>query len=595
MSGMLIPAAATISSSASANGAPSARASRRPIEVLPAPIRPDQHDAARQPAGRRRLSGGSWAGAWVRGIGLDVELRGRRRYKAGLVRSEATVSLRPVPPWPAAIRAAPAPLEDPALLRLLLLGPAARPRRRRRVPRHLGHPGPDPPGRDRRARRAPATLDRAAIAAPALALAPVLLAVPAAGPGAAARAVPGRAAARPGPHRAGPHAPIGVQDLPAPAPDRGPGRGGGRARRAALGARARRPTSPSCCSRLPAAIDEPTPARAAARPARGAGPCRARRPTLLLALASTACWRWARPTTALELLAQAPPGRVGGARVRCACGAGSRPGQAALGLRAWRVQADRRARPGPRPRWSARRSRATPPRSSSGSTGWRLSDDPADPSLAGLARAAAAGDPLHAAAACAGRRAAAAAAAHGAARPRSGRPSPACRCRLARRWPTIRASPRPRARRPVAPARPGPSVRPELTGDAPGRLGSGDGGGARGTARPLGGAGRRAGPGDPGAGLERTGRTCPPSPDRRRTARSGAASRSPGSQEQRGAIAPLRPPPARRPAGGRGTGDPAPGARRPGRAGPGARCPGARGRHRRGLGPVTPCSTRSWR
>ena len=40
MSGMLIPAAVSISLSASANGMPSRAAKRRPIEDLPAPIMP---------------------------------------------------------------------------------------------------------------------------------------------------------------------------------------------------------------------------------------------------------------------------------------------------------------------------------------------------------------------------------------------------------------------------------------------------------------------------------------------------------------------------------------------------------------------------
>ena len=141
----------------------------------------------------------------------------------------------------------------------------------------------------------------------------------------------------------------------------------------------------------------------------------------------------------------------------------------------------------------------------------------------------------------------------------------------------------------VAPARPGPSIRPELNGAAPADWAAAAGRRSAGAARPLGGTGRRARRGDPRYGLERA------PPDR------GAGSRT-GAEPV--PVARLRARRACRSSGGRSLlfvlllldGRPeaaAPGhlaarARRPARAGPGARCARARGRHRRGLGPVTP-------
>ncbi len=66
-------------------------------------------------------SGGSVASAWVKGIGLGVELRGPRRYKAvsfGVRQPSACARFHR-----GRRRSSPRPrlLEDPALLRLLLL------------------------------------------------------------------------------------------------------------------------------------------------------------------------------------------------------------------------------------------------------------------------------------------------------------------------------------------------------------------------------------------------------------------------------------------------------------------------------------------
>ena len=247
MSGMLSPAAATISSSASANGAPRALASRRPIEVLPAPMRPDQHDAT-----ARRQGGGAGCDHGRGGVGdirLDVELRGRRRYKAGSSRSEATSACARFHRGRRRFARARC-CEDPDLLRLLLLAPFLVVDRWRPVPRPLGHPGAHAPGRDRRARRATATL--AASPTGGLLLVTALLPWPAAGqedpralfPATASpEAVP--SAPRPDPARRS-----RSRTCRRPAPARGPAGGRSRPGGAALGqgrpARSRRDCSAGC-------------------------------------------------------------------------------------------------------------------------------------------------------------------------------------------------------------------------------------------------------------------------------------------------------------------------------------------------------------
>ena len=375
------------------------------------------------PAGRAlrrrraaRLACGEWSGA----SGLDVELRGPRRYKAASSRSEATVSLRPVPPAAGERSAlAPALLEDPALLRLLLLALL------------LVVVGGavflvtwDIPAPTRQVETSCPTSDcpasRVDVPFALLVLSLMLVGVPAVAAGGAARPVPGPTAACRGTTAPRPPdcADRASQDLPAPTSP-------------PLACPRRRPHSPGRSGRR----------RAARRSSCCCAGCRPRS-------TSRPCWRCsapcsprpARPTAADALLAHTrrppagdgrrprPPSTAGAGaryaarrRIRCAAAAGGSSPPARPNPRA---PTPRHRRPVASPWPEARVVCAALARDAAAvELGLDLLEsrgDPADSTLAGLARAAAAGGALRASRAGAGRSAAAAAAAGGAARPRPG-------------------------------------------------------------------------------------------------------------------------------------------------------------------------------
>src|SRR3954464_6119005 len=187
MSGMLSPAAVTISSSASANGAQRARARRLPIEVLPAPIRPTRTMLRPSCQGALARNSASVAsGEAIGSIRLDIDQLRRQRYKAACL-ERGNRQLATGPSAATAECAVAAILGGHCLAPLHAGRPLRRRRRRYRLHRHLGRPGPDQAGRDRCPRREPATLGRLALSCrgccPGLAPAAVavsLLALPAA-------------------------------------------------------------------------------------------------------------------------------------------------------------------------------------------------------------------------------------------------------------------------------------------------------------------------------------------------------------------------------------------------------------------------------